>query len=537
MEFPGHPRHDGDMTEAPPNAGPAPTAGPPRVLRRSSDGRMITGVAAGLGQYTGIDPVVFRVGFAVLVFGSGIGLFLYAAAFLLMKETNGGPGYVEQWTGRDFAPEAVFALLTGVAGFGLAINLATVWLGTGTLVVGTLLALALLTAHARGVDLRAVARSLPEGLNRRPSAPPPDLSAPPAPYPFGRDFTGPTRPDPARATPTAPPRQATSWVTPPRETPRPTPHDTAPPAAASAETTIHETTADERAAAETSVHEKLSSANQDNATRIDATLADAPQSDTARREYPSAMPSYAHSEPFAPHGPYQPLDPRRRGGQSPYDLRPYPEQVRPPRVRRRRSFIGVITMVLAIIIGGIVVAVQATPGSVPNFTAAGGAMLITIGAGLLVAAWWGRGAGLVAAGTVIALTIGLGMMFGSVPTKIGSPTWQPTSVGEARKHYEVGIGDGTLDLSELILAPGTRVTFNTSISVGELTVIVPPTVRVEVHATAKVGDIKIDQSVRGGTDLDIEKVLEPDVTPEGKVSTIELNIKGGIGDVEVRRAA
>lgn len=41
-----------------------------------------------MGRYTGIDPVVFRVGVAVLLLGSGVGLFLYLAAFLLMKEPN-----------------------------------------------------------------------------------------------------------------------------------------------------------------------------------------------------------------------------------------------------------------------------------------------------------------------------------------------------------------------------------------------------------------------------------------------------------------
>jgi hypothetical protein len=154
-----------------------------------------------------------------------------------------------------------------------------------------------------------------------------------------------------------------------------------------------------------------------------------------------------------------------------------------------------------------------------------------------VAAWWGRGAGLVAGGTTVALIIGVGLMLGGVPKSIGPSDWAPTSVAEAGRLYDVGLGDGRLDLSELVLPPGTKVTFNAAVQAGELEVIVPPTVRVEVHATNKVGDIMIGQSLRGGVDLRINRVLEPEVKPEGKLSTIVLNLKGGLGDMTVRHAA
>ena len=473
---------------------------------------MITGVAAGLGRYTGIDPVVFRVLFAMLVIGSGIGIFLYVAAFLLMKEPNGGPGYVEQWTRRDFTPEAVFALLTGVIGFGLAMNLATVWLGTETLVVGTLLAVALLTAHANGVDLRAVARSLPESLNRRRAPDAPEASEADLGFPYGPDGVYGAHP----AQPT--------WTT-----IRPAQPAWAPPRTPTPESASHRAPLREESAPETALNETLS----------DATLSDLSRTDLSRTDVSrqsASPPSYAHAEPFAPHGPFKPLDPYRR---SPYDLRPqeFEEKTRPPRVRRRRSFVGVITMMLAIIVGGIVMAAQVGSGSAPDTTVIGGAMLITIGAGLLVAAWWGRGAGLVALGTIVALAIAGGLTFHSGLPSVGSVIWRPVSAAESSRLYEIGIGDATLDLSGLTLAPGSTTSFNASVSVGELKVIVPPTVRVEVHANVKVGDIKIDHSVRGGTDVRVTKVLDPDVAPTGKVSTIVLTLKGGIGDVEVRRAA
>ncbi|MFB9525355.1 PspC domain-containing protein [Nonomuraea roseola] len=503
------------MTEAP----PTDQAAPPRVLKRSGEGRMITGVCAGLGRYTRIDPVVYRIGFAMLVLGSGIGLFLYIAAFLLMKESNGRPGHVETWTRRDFDAETVFALLTGVAGFGLIINIATVWLGTGTLVVATLMAITLLTAHARGLDLPALARSLPERLNRR--------TEPIAPEPVVPE------PMPVRPQPPAVRREPA----PMRHEPPAVHHEPRPESMPSMESAAFNASAssEAEAQAETEAPTRVNEASE-TPTRVNQV----PQTPTRVNEAPVAplppLPSYG--EPFAPRGPYQPLDPRRRAGYSPYDLSHYGEQVPTPRPRRRRSFTGVVTVLLAMIVGGIVVAAQATSGSAtPSLTAVGGAMLITVGAGLLVATWFGRGAGLVALGTVLALVIGAGLMFGHLPRKIGSATWSPTSVAESARVYEVGIGDGTLDLTELELPPGAKTTFRATLSVGELVVIVPPTARVEVHATSRVGDISIGQSVEGGTDLEVNRVLEPEVRSEGKVPTIVLNLKGGVGDLEVRVGA
>ncbi|HLU75746.1 MAG TPA: LiaF domain-containing protein, partial [Nonomuraea sp.] len=238
-------------------------------------------------------------------------------------------------------------------------------------------------------------------------------------------------------------------------------------------------------------------------------------------------------------GPYQPLDPARRG-YSPYDPALYAPPAPPPRPKPRtrpRSYIGAITMLLATIIGGFLVAVQAASPSGVQPTIVGGAVLVTIGAGLLIAAWWGKGAGLVAAGTMVALLIGVGLMFGGLPAKVGRSVWVPVAVEETRQVFDVGLGDGTLDLTELALKPGSTVEVETAISVGTLDVIVPPDARVEVHATNKVGDVQVDQSLRGGVDVRFDKVLEPEVEPEGEPATIVLTIRGGVGDVEVRRGA
>ncbi|MFG3435760.1 PspC domain-containing protein [Nonomuraea sp. NPDC047897] len=520
------------MTQAPPKEAGAP----PRALRRSREGRLLLGICAGLGRHTGIDPVVFRVAFAVLLFGSGIGLFLYIAAFLLMKEPSGRPGYIETWTQRDFDAETVLALLTAVLGFGLAINLTTVWLDTGTLVVGVLLAVSLLAAHSSGVDLVSLVRSMPERLNRR-AAPPPAF--PPA---FPTAF-------PTVATPAE--RAATGLGTPAGEADRP-------PAPVPGKR--HQDAAEGPAARPT---EEM---------RLPPATGEPPSApaEPEVREPGASQENAVYGQPFAPRGPfqpsgpqrrhdafrtagltqegglpqgglpeeggYQPLDPRRRAGWSPYDPALYGRPA--PRRRRPRSFIGLITVLLAIVIGGIVVAVQAGSGTGVNPTVVGGAVLVTVGAGLLVAAWWGRGAGLVAAGTAVALLIALAMAVGGMPREVGNTVWVPlTANAAASRSYDLGLGSGRLDLSEIELAPGADLTVRASVRVGELLVIVPPEARVEVHAVNRVGDIKLDQSLRGGVDVKWDKVLEPEVRPRGEPPTIALHLRGGMGDVEVRRAA
>lgn len=57
---------------------------PPRRLTRANDGRWLGGVAAGLGRYFDVNPLVYRIAFAALAFVGGTGILLYVAAWLVM---------------------------------------------------------------------------------------------------------------------------------------------------------------------------------------------------------------------------------------------------------------------------------------------------------------------------------------------------------------------------------------------------------------------------------------------------------------------
>jgi phage shock protein PspC (stress-responsive transcriptional regulator) len=57
---------------------------PTRRLVRVHEGRWVGGVAAGLGRYFDVNPLVYRIAFAALAFAGGTGILLYLAAVLVI---------------------------------------------------------------------------------------------------------------------------------------------------------------------------------------------------------------------------------------------------------------------------------------------------------------------------------------------------------------------------------------------------------------------------------------------------------------------
>ena len=141
-------------------------------LTRAGEGRIGAGVCAGLGRHTGIDPLVFRVGFALLVFASWCAVPLYVLAIMIMSEEDGGPSFLERRSGRLLAGSTVLTLLGVLLGAGVLIDLAGQGmlnsLGGDTLAAVVIVALAALTAQAKGADLVEAARTLPDRLQGEP---------------------------------------------------------------------------------------------------------------------------------------------------------------------------------------------------------------------------------------------------------------------------------------------------------------------------------------------------------------------------------
>src|SRR6185503_14251860 len=113
----------------------------PRRLVRVKEGRVLGGVAAGLGRYFNLDPIIFRIGAIVLVLVGGAGLLAYLAAWLLIPDEN-APGEPAEGRNRWLVIGGVVLLLCvswpfllggGILVAGLGIPLALL-IGAGVLV-------------------------------------------------------------------------------------------------------------------------------------------------------------------------------------------------------------------------------------------------------------------------------------------------------------------------------------------------------------------------------------------------------------------
>src|SRR3954452_10731214 len=74
-----------DPSWEPPTPPPGPPGPPARTeLRRSSTDKMIGGVCGGLADYSGIDPLLWRIGFVALTLAVGVGVPAYLLLWLFM---------------------------------------------------------------------------------------------------------------------------------------------------------------------------------------------------------------------------------------------------------------------------------------------------------------------------------------------------------------------------------------------------------------------------------------------------------------------
>jgi signal transduction histidine kinase/phage shock protein PspC (stress-responsive transcriptional regulator) len=120
-----------------------------RVFRRSSSDRVLTGVAGGIGERLGIDPLVVRLAFVVLSLAGGVGLLLYVAAALVSR----GP---EPETQPESPPRTgvrqSIAVGMVVTGFLLLLRRAGLWFGDGVVWPAALAVLGSAVIWTRGDD-------------------------------------------------------------------------------------------------------------------------------------------------------------------------------------------------------------------------------------------------------------------------------------------------------------------------------------------------------------------------------------------------
>ncbi|WP_169806798.1 PspC domain-containing protein [Actinomadura macra] len=406
-----------------------------RRLARDPERRVLAGVCTGLGRYTGIDPVVYRVGFAILVLAHGQGIILYIAAALLMPARPGGSSPVEQVVRRWFDAPAVLTILGALLCVGVAGSLFG-GVSSDAIAIMVVFGLVLLVSHARGVDLVSVARTVPERL----AGHPPEPSAPREP-------------------------SAPSEVSLGKE---PTP----------------------------------------------GTGGGLPEGMIDLGAYGRA--SHAATETGATALRYSDVPQARR--------------------ERGNSPAASITLLAAMAVGAAMIPVASGYPAPDSWLIVMAPALAVIGLGLVTGGWL-RTRGLATAGTVLTLALLTTSVAGELPrnAQYGDVEWRPTDASRTNQEYKIGVGQGTLDLTALPLAPGQRVTIEARIMVGELRVRVPRSARIRLDARIGLGDVRVDLRTTSGPNAKVQRVLEPEVPTVKNPPEIVLRIRGKVGDVEVNR--
>lgn len=216
----------------------------------------------------------------------------------------------------------------------------------------------------------------------------------------------------------------------------------------------------------------------------------------------------------------------------------------PPPPPRERSYLGLATLSLAVLVTGVLVSLDVTGAVDLAPVVVPGAALAILGAGILIGAWAGRARWLLwfaiptllvtIAASFVPADLGARMRLG-VENGVGERSWSPTTVLEAQRRHDLGIGSARLDLTDLVIPTGvTTVPVDASVGLGELVVIVPDDVRVIVDAGVGLGELRIDGVPRDS---------EPDPSFDGELPggpidgpVIDLTLSTDLGSLEVSRA-
>lgn len=155
-------------------------------------------------------------------------------------------------------------------------------------------------------------------------------------------------------------------------------------------------------------------------------------------------------------------------------------------------------------------------------------VLVGLGIVTMVAAVDGHHPGLIALGIVISIVALIGAMLplGGINGGIGARRFAIAAMSDLSEPYRLAIGEMRIDLSDLEVA-GVA-TLEADVGLGQLVVIVPPSMAVEVIADSQIGEVKVFGSTTSGVGVEREETI-------GIEPTIRLDLSTVIGSVEVRR--
>jgi phage shock protein PspC (stress-responsive transcriptional regulator) len=429
-----------------------------RQLRRSRTDRKLAGVCGGLGAYTNVDPIIFRVLFAVFSLFGGFGLLLYGIAWLFIPEQDDDRSEAQHLfrDGRTSAG-ALWAIAATVVGLLIFIAIAAnEWDVVFWLLIGS--AITFIVLRSRNPQ--------PSQVGPWWTAPPPPAAGPPAPP----------------SSPTAAPGESA----PPAGTVAP--GGTAGPAgtAAPAATAGYSAPGGQWAAQATHLGTEQQWQSQ-----------------------PEWQPQ--------PQPQWQPQPP------------PPPTPAKP----RESSPLPWLTLSAALVVGGILGALDLADVIDVSAEAIAATILIIFGVGLVVSAWIGRARSLIGLGlaTLVALVVIAAV---DVPLSggFGERHVEPVSTSEFGDPVRLAAGKITIDLTRFNDPSATGV-LDASVGAGEIVVIYPDDIRLEATADVSAGDINRD--LADDIRVNGESVVHDPVG--ASKGTVRLNLDIGAGSIRFEEAS
>jgi len=211
----------------------------------------------------------------------------------------------------------------------------------------------------------------------------------------------------------------------------------------------------------------------------------------------------------------------------------------PPRTvtaRRPRSRLGRYTFAMVLLLVG--VAAILDNAGVIEITALqyGGLILAIIGGGLLVGTFFGKSRMLILAGLLLLPLLLFAGLLGSwidmpLQSGAGDRAYSPASAQELQDNYELTAGSLNLDLTQMRW--GTQpVEVDATVTFGEVNVLVPQGVEVDVEGRATVGVVRLFDDERSGFGVTYHRAA--DRSP-GEPLLI-LHLKTATGQVDVARS-
>ncbi|WP_399086986.1 PspC domain-containing protein [Streptomyces sp. BBFR2] len=171
--------------------------------------------------------------------------------------------------------------------------------------------------------------------------------------------------------------------------------------------------------------------------------------------------------------------------------------------------------------------------------------LVVFGLGLVASAWLGRTGG----GTVVMVVLTTALLAVStvLPDNLSAHWqnrhWTPTEVTAVQRHYELGSGEGRLDLGGLPVKDGRTIRTGAEVGAGRLEVTLPRGVRTTVHLSLGLGDVRLpgesadDVRISAG-DRTRTVTLPAEGLKKGEKPRgfLDLTLRVGAGQIDVRHA-